>query len=137
MLNLNSRIISQSTQAVKFCLHCGEGNYQDLGQCVSCKRTRFVSEAEFEKERNVGKQEMIVGSLFFLFWLALLFLRLNINVNNSVPKFVSVPFVLLGLFIAIDGAYKFQHGRRSMILNIILGACVVAILAVGFYYELL
>jgi len=136
MLNLNSPVSSQSTQ-VKFCLHCGEANYQDLGQCVSCQRTKFVSEAEFEKERKVGKQEMIVGSLFFLFWLALLIFRLNIKVNNSVPQFVSVPLILLGLFIAVDGAYKFQYGRRSMILNVILGGCVVSMLAVGFYYDLL
>jgi hypothetical protein len=116
---------------------CGEANYENLGQCVSCGRKNFISEAEFEKEQKVGFQEMIVGGAVFLVSLFLLILRLNVSVNNSVSKLVMLPFVFLGVFIAVDGAFKYQKGRRSMILNIILSACVLAILAVGLYYDLL
>jgi hypothetical protein len=136
MLNLNSRADNTSSE-VKFCVKCGEANYENLGQCVACGRKKFISEAEFEKEQKVGQQEMMVGGAVFLVSLFLVILRLNVSVNNSVSKLVMLPFVFLGFFIAVDGAFKYQKGRRSMVLNIILSACVLAILAVGFYYDLL
>lgn len=136
MLNLNARASNTSSE-VKFCVKCGEANYENLGQCVSCGRKKFISEAKFEKEQKVGFREMIVGALVFLFSLGLLILRLNISVNNSVSQLVMLPFVFLGFLIAIDGAFKYQKGRRSMVLNVVLSACVLVILAVGIYYDLL
>jgi hypothetical protein len=136
MLNLNSRASNTSTE-VKFCVKCGEANYENLGQCVSCGRKKFISESEFEKEQKVGFQEMIVGALVFFISLGLVFLRLNVPVNNSIPKLVMLPFVFLGLFIAVDGAFKYQKGRRSIVLNVILSACALAVLGVGIYYDLL
>lgn len=136
MLNLNARASNASLE-VKFCVKCGEANYENLGQCVSCGRKKFISEAEFEKEQKVGFQEMIVGALVFFVSLGLMILRLNVSVNNSVPGLVMLPFVFLGLLIAVDGAFKYQKGRRSIILNITLSACVLVILVVGIYYDLL
>lgn len=136
MLNLNSRVSNTSSE-VKFCVKCGEANYENFGRCVSCGRKKFISEAEFEREQKAGFQEMIVGGSVFFLSLGLVILRLNVEVNNSVPKLVMLPFVFLGLFIAVDGAFKYQKGRRSIVLNIILSACVLVILAVGIFYDLL
>ena len=136
MLNLNSRAINTSSK-VKFCVKCGEANYENLGQCVSCGRNKFISESEFEREQKTGFQEMIVGASVFFVSLGLVILRLNVSVNNSVPRLIMLPFVFLGLFIAVDGAFKYQKGRRSIVLNIILTACVLVMLGVGVYYDLL
>ena len=80
---------------------------------------------------------MIVGASVFFVSLGLVILRLNVSVNNSVPRLIMLPFVFLGLFIAVDGAFKYQKGRRSIVLNIILTACVLVMLGVGVYYDLL
>ena len=134
VLDLNSPIINQSSE-VKTCVHCGEVNYQDRGQCKNCGRTRFISEKEFAKERRAGASAMIVGPIMFFISLALLLYRYSPTAPKSnVPKWVMLPFVLLGFFVTVDGVFRFVKGRRSMVLNVVLSLVVVFLVAVWLYY---
>jgi hypothetical protein len=135
MLDLDSP--NNPSTEIKYCKHCGTVNYKNIGQCKSCGRHDFISEEQFEKNRGQGRMEMIVGPMVFLGSLALLVLRYTSpRSDTSVPKWIMLPFVFLGLFIAVDGAVKYQTGRRNLTLNIVLGTCVLAIVAIQLYYGL-
>ena len=135
MLDLNSSEINTSTE-VKTCVYCGEVNYQDRGQCKNCGRTTFLSEKEFEKQRRNGAVAMITGPITFFISLGLLLFRYNSSIKSPAPKWAMLPFVFLGLFVTVDGAFRYTKGRGNLTLNLVLSSCVVAIVAIGLYFDL-
>ena len=116
-------------------MHCGEVNFQDIGQCKNCGRTEFISEEKFEKERRKGAAAMITGPIFFFISLGLLLYRYYGSAKSDLPKWVMLPFVLIGFFVTVDGAFRYARGRGSMVLNVILTLCVLAFLVIGIYYD--
>lgn len=113
----------------KICQHCGTENEWRIGQCISCRRTSFIT----RRKQAANKKSSLIDILASLLLIGISFYFLHLFKGRYQIETWAFPMTILFFFISIgslvNSIYKYRNAKNILIWNIIIFAIYIILIS--------